>query len=55
MADPVSSVIKAVESAADSAVTDAIAAVKNHPEYAQVVDRLASEALSALLHDVGAA
>ena len=41
---------KAVAAAADAAVADAIAYVRNHPQYQQIVTQLGETAIAALLH-----
>jgi hypothetical protein len=37
-----------IDGVTDAAVADAIAAVRNHPNYGQIVEALASKALDAL-------
>jgi hypothetical protein len=47
-----SKIEKAIASAADNAVADAISLVRQHPEYVQAVQSLAEKALASLLADL---
>ena len=45
--------IRHVEAAADDVVADAVAYVRNHPQYGQIVQALGEQALRALLAAAG--
>lgn len=52
MSDPVKTAEKAVAAAGDTLVQDVIATVRQHPQYADIVNRLTETAIQAILADL---
>ena len=52
MADAVKTAEKAVAAAGDTLVQDVITTLRNHPQYADIVNRLCETAIQAILADL---